>query len=194
MKVSKRPKFDTRLNTRYFFRLAFSGVRPISLPALEPWLESFPHADVALSNAGGIRADIKAGEVTVGDIMTVLPFNNRIIELELTGEELGSILDDKKDKPIVAGLTKFAGKWVITKTGEQLDLEQRYCVLINSFMYAGGDGYNFSNYAPTAYETAVHYRQPLIDWLRAQGTNEFIPINELVEVSDTPTYFDFFSR
>ena len=160
---------------------------------LEPWLLSFPHADVALSNTGGIRADIKAGEITVGDIITVLPFDNRIIELELTGEELSSILVDKRNKLIVAGLTKFAGKWFVTETGEQLNPEQHYSVLINSFIYTGGDGYNFSKYTLTAFDTTVLYHEPLLDWLRAQGTNESMPINEIVETLRTPTYFDLLS-
>ena len=50
-------------------------------------------ADVALTNGGGIRASIKAGDVTRGDIITVLPFNNVVIVVEVTGQDIIDALE-----------------------------------------------------------------------------------------------------
>jgi 5'-nucleotidase len=51
-------------------------------------------ADVALTNGGGIRATIEAGNVTFGDALSVLPFGNTITVVEVTGAELVAALDN----------------------------------------------------------------------------------------------------
>ena len=45
-------------------------------------------ADIALTNGGGIRASIPAGEITVGDIISVLPFGNYVVTKEMTEVKL----------------------------------------------------------------------------------------------------------
>lgn len=49
-------------------------------------------ADVALLNSGGLRANLKAGAVTYGDLYEVLPFDNTVAIVTLTGEELRRLL------------------------------------------------------------------------------------------------------
>ncbi|ONI47040.1 hypothetical protein AN643_00750 [Candidatus Epulonipiscioides saccharophilum] len=43
-------------------------------------------SDVAIMNSGGIRSDIKPGEITYKDIVDVHPFNNEAISIEVTGQ------------------------------------------------------------------------------------------------------------
>ena len=43
------------------------------------------NAVIALQNGGGIRESIEAGKITMGDVMTVLPFNNDLVTITLTG-------------------------------------------------------------------------------------------------------------
>lgn len=50
-------------------------------------------AQAALVNGGGIRASIAPGPVTFGQALEVLPFDNRIVVVELTGAELVAALD-----------------------------------------------------------------------------------------------------
>ena len=45
-------------------------------------------AQIALTNGGGIRASIEAGEITVGDVITVLPFGNYIVTLDVLGSDI----------------------------------------------------------------------------------------------------------
>ncbi len=149
---------------------------------VESWLVAFPNADVALTNTGGIRADIKAGEITIENVITVLPFENTIIEMNLTGEDLRSVMIGHRDHTAMAGLDFTDGDWVLTATGEVLDLSAIYVVLVNDFMYTGGDGYTFANYAPDGYDTSTHYRQPLIDWFRSQSSDLTTPIISAIEV------------
>ncbi len=58
------------------------------------WQTKSEGVQVALQNGGGIRASIPAGNVTVGDILTVLPFGNLISTFEVTGAELMQALEN----------------------------------------------------------------------------------------------------
>lgn len=145
------------------------------------WLWSFPMADVTLTNIGGIREDIPQGVITVGSIITVLPFDNTIIQLAMTGEQLRSILSTRGGDLAYAGVENVSGQWLLSKTGETLDPNASYIVLVNSFIYAGGNGYQFLEYDPDGYDTSVPYRQPLIDWITAQGSSEIAPIDEAID-------------
>jgi 2',3'-cyclic-nucleotide 2'-phosphodiesterase (5'-nucleotidase family) len=52
-------------------------------------------ADFSFTNYGGIRADIKAGSITREDIFRVLPFGNQIVDFQVTGAYLKSIIEEK---------------------------------------------------------------------------------------------------
>ena len=50
-------------------------------------------ADVSLYNTGGIRAEISAGNLTVGDVYAVYPFDNVLSVATLTGKDLKKLFD-----------------------------------------------------------------------------------------------------
>ncbi|MEM7802495.1 MAG: bifunctional UDP-sugar hydrolase/5'-nucleotidase [Chloroflexota bacterium] len=146
------------------------------------WLLGYPAADIALTNLGGFRADLPAGEITQGEIVGVFPFNNVIIELQLTGQEVLSILASRSRSLAVGGVERnLAGRYRLTKSGEELDVNETYSVLVNDFMYAGGDDYDMlAEFDPDGYNTAIDWRQPLIDWIEAQGSSEGRPLDEAI--------------
>ena len=49
---------------------------------------------IALQNSGGIRASLDAGEVTLGEIMTILPFQNTLSTFKVTGEQLLTAIEN----------------------------------------------------------------------------------------------------
>lgn len=116
-------------------------------------------AEIALTNGGGIRASIDIGEITRGEVITVLPFGNYVIVQELTGADIKAALEngiagypsqDYGAFAHVAGLkytfdgTKAIGERVVTVTlnnGEVLNLTKTYKVATNDFIAAGGDKY-----------------------------------------------------
>ncbi|MFZ4197895.1 choice-of-anchor I family protein [Paenibacillus sp. NPDC058898] len=121
------------------------------------------NADVALTNGGGIRAAIDEGEITMGELRTVMPFGNTLFVMDVTGQQLkvglengisGAKLADLPGKfPQIAGM-KFkwdpsapAGNKVydvqIMKGGsyKPLVLTETYRMATNSFVAKGGDGY-----------------------------------------------------
>ena len=49
---------------------------------------------IALQNSGGIRASLDAGDVTLGEIMTILPFQNTLSTFKVTGEQLLTAIEN----------------------------------------------------------------------------------------------------
>jgi 5'-nucleotidase len=62
-------------------------------------------ADIALQNAGGVRIDIPAGEVTVGTVYTLLPFGNTLAVLDLEGGEIRALLEGALEAIFDGGLS-----------------------------------------------------------------------------------------
>ena len=132
----------------------------------ESWLYWFPTADVALSNLGGFRADLAAGDVTQGTIINVFPFNNVVVEVDLTGKQLLRILGRRSNDLAIGGVETSGGQWRFKSSGDEIDENETYTVLVNDFMFAGGDGYEMlAEHDPAGYNTAVDWRQPVIDWI-----------------------------
>ncbi|MEM7117255.1 MAG: bifunctional UDP-sugar hydrolase/5'-nucleotidase [Chloroflexota bacterium] len=147
----------------------------------QAWLARFPASDVAVTNLGGMRAPFEPGEITLGDIITVMPFNNVIIDVKMTGEQLRQFIQIA-DNDAVAGIGRVNGALTMLKTGEPLDREATYSVLVNDFMYAGGDNYSvLAVFDPNAYNTAVDWRQPVIDWITTQESSAEQPIDLALE-------------
>ncbi len=128
---------------------------------------------MAIINGGGLRASISAGDVTQGDVISVLPFQNTLATFQLSGADVikalengVSQIDDGAGRfPQVAGLkfsfdkSKPAGSKVSdvqVKEGENfvaIDPAKTYGVVSNNFMRAGGDGYaSFKTGAQNAYD------------------------------------------
>jgi len=135
------------------------------------WLLADSSADVAITNAGGIRTDLPAGKIDMGTLVSMMPFDNSIIALDLDGRTIRRALETGA-RPIVGGLHRVGSDWILTRHNEQLDDGQIYRVLVNSFMYAGGDGYDMIAEAdPDGFDTGINYRQPFQDWLKSRGSS-----------------------
>lgn len=114
-------------------------------------------ADVALTNGGGIRASIPAGEITKGMIAEVFPFGNIVVSKKITGQAIKDMLEHGvKDYPNLSGgypqtsgitytldVTKEAGNRIydLEVGGKDIDLKATYVLASNDFTFAGGDGY-----------------------------------------------------
>jgi 2',3'-cyclic-nucleotide 2'-phosphodiesterase (5'-nucleotidase family) len=146
----------------------------------ESWLWAYP-ADVAITNWGGMRDRIPAGKVTMSDIIVVMPFENVLIDVALTGAELEQVLESGDYLPAVGGLYLEHGEWILKESGQPLDPEATYNLLVNDFMYAGGDDYRIAEFDPQAYNTAINWRQPVIDWILAQESSPEKPLDEAIQ-------------
>ena len=105
----------------------------------DAWLWAEPTADVALANFGGFRADIPAGAITEMTITNVLPFENTLYMITITGAQLAENLACCGGA--VSGITyEVMGDDVVIsfEDGREFDLEALYTVVITDHMYGGG--------------------------------------------------------
>jgi len=123
---------------------------------------------VAIQNGGGIRASIDAGEVTMGEVLTVLPFQNTLSTFQVSGATLLEALENGVSQieegagrfPQVAGMAFTVdaaaepGSRIsdVTVGGEPLDPEATYGVVSNNYVRNGGDGYSMFVDAENAYD------------------------------------------
>jgi 5'-nucleotidase len=146
---------------------------------------------IAFQNGGGLRASIDGGPVTMGEIYTVLPFQNTLSTFYVTGATLKEALEngmaqfDDPDKngrfPQVAGMTftfdpngatgeRVTEIMVQTDAGAvPLDPETLYGVVSNDFVRNGGDGYSMFRDAENAYDFGPDLAEVVVDYLVASG-------------------------
>ncbi|MEM6742274.1 MAG: bifunctional metallophosphatase/5'-nucleotidase, partial [Pseudomonadota bacterium] len=149
---------------------------------------------LAIQNGGGLRASIDAGEVTMGEVLTVLPFQNTLATFRLSGagvvaaleNGVGRVEDGAGRFPQVAGLRYTwdpalpAGERIVSvevKDGggwAPIDPEAVYGVVTNNYMRGGGDGYDvFATDGMDAYDFGPGLEQVVADYIAAQG--EYAP-------------------
>jgi 2',3'-cyclic-nucleotide 2'-phosphodiesterase (5'-nucleotidase family) len=142
---------------------------------VDAWLKALPYAQVAITNAGGLRQDLSVGPVRTRDVVSVLPFNNYLLVVDLTGAQLREILAN--DESIVGGV-RFQYKvkqnvreivQMTTYDGKPINDDDKLKVVINDFMYRGGDRYQFQRFDAEPEETAIDWREPVLRVLREMG-------------------------
>ncbi|PYE87759.1 bifunctional metallophosphatase/5'-nucleotidase [Phyllobacterium leguminum] len=141
---------------------------------------------IAIMNGGGLRASIDAGDVTMGEVLTVLPFQNTLSTFQLKGADVKAALEHGVSQvdegggrfPQVAGLkysfdkSKPAGQRINSvevgsgNAWKPLDPAATYGVVANNFTRGGGDGYKvFATNAINAYDYGPSLEQVVIDYL-----------------------------
>lgn len=70
----------------------YNGESEIGSLVVDAMLDAVPEADLAITNSGGLRADLPEGPLSYGHLFELIPFDNRLALLELTGAELHELL------------------------------------------------------------------------------------------------------
>ena len=143
---------------------------------------------IALANSGGIRASLDAGEVTLGEIMTILPFQNTLSTFKVTGQQLltaiengvSQVEDEKGRFPQVSGmrytfnLAKPPNEGRVTSieidedgSWNALDLNKMYGMVSNNFIRGGGDGYKVFRSASEIYDFGPDLADVVADYIKA---------------------------
>jgi len=141
---------------------------------------------VAIANGGGLRASIDAGDVTMGEVLTVLPFQNTLSTFQVTGQVLVEALENGVSQvqdgggrfPQVAGMSytfdmkKPAGARVsdVKVAGEPIDLAKVYGVVSNNFVRTGGDGFRMFIDAANAYDFGPDLADVTAEFLAKAGS------------------------
>lgn len=105
------------------------------------------HVDMAVMNRGGIRCGIPAGPVTKGLVMQMLPFDNRIVLLELKGSDLTEalgVMAGRRGDGVSANVRATfdaESRKLLTATvdGQPIDPERTYLIATIDYLASGGD-------------------------------------------------------
>lgn len=142
-------------------------------------MRSHTGAQVAMINAGALRASIKDGPVTVEDVFKSMPYDNELVRVELTGTEIqqalqrsvrGSRGDEDGGFLHVSGITfDVRGRSVehikSVPGGQPLEPAAIYGVVVNDFLASGGDGHVVFKGKPHI-RTGLPLRELIIDTIR----------------------------
>lgn len=143
-------------------------------------------SDIAVTNGGGIRASINAGEIKVADIYSVLPFDNTLVVVEMMGMDIIDALEHSvRALPEqsggflqVSGLTfevdpkaQPGGRVInVRVNGERISASKYYTVATNDFLAAGGNEYDVFKNARLVADTGIMLRDVMVDYVLKQET------------------------
>jgi 5'-nucleotidase / UDP-sugar diphosphatase len=147
-------------------------------------------ATIAFQNGGGIRASIDAGEITIGDVLTVLPFSNTLATVDISGADVIEALENGVSDvengagrfAQVAGLKysfdlkQPAGSRVsdVLVKGEgdswvPIDEEATYTIVTNNYVRGGGDGYGTFAEGDNPYDFGPPLEQVVAEYIAKLG-------------------------
>lgn len=147
-------------------------------------------AQVAFTNMGGLRSDLilepGQDQVSYAQVASLLPFNNTLNVLTLTGEQLKALLEQQWQDTAFgfyplqpsASLSyrwdadRPKGQRIIADSlridGEPVLATRKYRISVNSFMADGGDNFSVLKQASERQDTGIIDLQALIDYLQQQ--------------------------
>lgn len=147
---------------------------------------------IAIENGGGLRASIDAGQVTMGEILAVLPFQNTLSTFELKGGDIVTALENGASQyeegagrfaqvaglkysvdPAAAAGARISDVMVRAHDEWQpIDRNHLYGVVSNNYLRTGGDGYAiFETAAQNAYDFGPDLADVLAEYLMRKGPN-----------------------
>ncbi|NNJ09134.1 multifunctional 2',3'-cyclic-nucleotide 2'-phosphodiesterase/5'-nucleotidase/3'-nucleotidase [Chloroflexales bacterium ZM16-3] len=140
---------------------------------------------IAITNGGGIRASIPAGQVTVGQVLEVLPFGNTLATLDITGAQVKESVDNGVSQiesgagrfPQIAGFSFTydpslpVGSRVtsVSYNGAPMDPAATFRVVTNNFMLTGGDGYTAFAQGANPLDTGLILADVVQDYIAANS-------------------------
>ena len=132
--------------------------------------------DFALFNYGGIRTVLPKGDITVGDIFKLMPFENKLVVVELTGKQTSDLfnyLKERRKAHPISNLTlelkddRFENILIRDKP---FNPSKNYYVLTHDYLQHGGDNMSFFKNSVSLFNTQYKVRDAIIDYLVKEDT------------------------
>lgn len=137
--------------------------------------------EIAITNSGGLRADVPAGPITAGQILAAYPFENPIVRMTLSGEQVFRLLEH--GATFDYGIVQVSGirikmdtarpkgdriLWV-TINGNKLDRKRAYSVATSDYMARGGDAYTVFAEAEDSQPVGAFCTEAIMNFIRTKG-------------------------
>jgi len=141
------------------------------------------NSDIAFSNHGGVRADLRAGAITPRHIFSVMPFGNRVVVIKASGSFLKALVEDRvsgnsrgmliSGAEIVIDRSKPDGSRVVKFhiEGQPVVMEQEYTLAVSDYLAEGNSGYDrLTTISPDQINySGILLRQSLIDYIKSHS-------------------------
>lgn len=149
---------------------------------------------IAMTNGGGLRTDVPAGEITAGKLYEVMPFDNTLYTMKLSGADVKSniehgIMNEDIGWIQISGVRVTydseleAGNRItsmVLEDGTPIEMDNYYTVVTNDFMFTGGDKYDFKN-SKDGLDTFIPIRDAMMDAVEKAGVISPVKQNWLSE-------------
>ncbi len=128
--------------------------------------------DLGVVTIGGLRMALPAGPIRLGDIYEVMPFENIIMVLRLTGEQTQELFEFAAEQKIVA----IANSKMVVQddkpvsiliNGEPFDITKSYTVATSDYLASGGDNMAVFKNAERVKATAILLRSAILNKVTA---------------------------
>lgn len=139
----------------------------------DAWAKANLHIsiDAALINIGGIRTTIGKGDILLKNVFEVMPFENEVIIVKMTGKDLQGLFDyyakNQKNNP-VSHLYIETNKGILSKTlinGNAVNPSQEYYIATSDYLALGGDNMKFFAKGESI-PTGIKLRDLFIDYFK----------------------------
>jgi 2',3'-cyclic-nucleotide 2'-phosphodiesterase (5'-nucleotidase family) len=136
-------------------------------------IRDYAGTQIAFHNVGGIRAVLRKGPITKSDLFEVLPFQNTVVKMNMSGTQLRQVLARR-----VLAISGVRVSWDTTRpissrlvsvtlaNGQPIQDTTRYTVAVNDFMAAGGDGLEELTQAGSVEDTGTLLRDAVAAYLK----------------------------
>ncbi len=147
-------------------------------------------ADFVLLNHGGLRAPIPQGNITTRTAYEVMPFENKLVVVELSPEKTKELLDylvkRKRAHPISAQLNITVNSnnelKEVTIHKKPVEKDRTYHVITSDYLMRGGDRMLFFADAVSVTETDYLVRNAIIDYFKKADTITAVRDNRFIKV------------
>jgi 2',3'-cyclic-nucleotide 2'-phosphodiesterase/3'-nucleotidase/5'-nucleotidase len=148
---------------------------------------------IGITNGGGLRVPVAAGNITMGNMYEVMPFDNTLVTMKLKGIDLKRVIENGIGNAEI-GWVQVGGVKVyydekaefgnrisamFLEDGTPVEMDKTYSVVTNDFMFTGGDKFDFKG-AIDPVDTMIPIRDALVSELKAVKTLSIKNKNNLV--------------
>lgn len=144
-------------------------------------LRKFGNTDIAFVNGGGLRASISGPAITIEDVMTCLPFNDKVVRLHLKGTDIIKLFKIVASAPRdghyggflqVSGMKVIYGPNEVSEMaigGRPVDPDRSYSITTNEFLTLGGDGLTVLMECPYIQRTGVLLSDLVMEYVKSNS-------------------------
>jgi 2',3'-cyclic-nucleotide 2'-phosphodiesterase (5'-nucleotidase family) len=142
--------------------------------------------DFVLFNNGGIRASLPAGKITKEHAFKLMPFDNELVVVNLTGEKVLELtnyfIKNSNAHPVCKNVQLTIGENYnhLKIKGETFDKNKSYNVLTTDYLQGGGDNMNFFKNPKQLILLDYKMRDAIIDYFRKKDTLHSATDNRII--------------